>query len=214
MTRLQIAVDGLPFEGVIAVAGAVHETVDIFEVGTPVILREGLRVVRRVKERYPNLTVLADTKIVDGGSAECTDACEAGADIVTVLGVSDDATIRGVVDTARRYGRKTMADLLCVQNPVPRAKELIALGADYICVHTPVDAQMRGASPLGEFETLLREVSPDKVAVAGGIHQANLREYLKGAPAIIIMGSALCNAPDLRQAALQAKRLVAKGEGK
>lgn len=54
------------------------------------------------------MMILADTKIVDGGKLECEDACKAGADIVTVLAVADNATVRGVVDTAHRYGRRAM----------------------------------------------------------------------------------------------------------
>jgi len=44
--------------------------------------------------------LLADTKIVDGGEIEAADAFAAGANIVTVLGVAEDETIRGVVRAA------------------------------------------------------------------------------------------------------------------
>ena len=42
--------------------------------------------VRRIKERFPCLEVLCDTKIMDAGAYEARLAFEAGADYVTVLG--------------------------------------------------------------------------------------------------------------------------------
>lgn len=45
-------------------------------------MKEGLAPVYHVKQRYPNLCVLADTKIVEGEAMECEDACKAHADIV------------------------------------------------------------------------------------------------------------------------------------
>ena len=56
--------------------------IDILEVGTPVITKEGLVPVYHVKLRYPNLCVFADTNIIDGEAMECEDACKAHADIV------------------------------------------------------------------------------------------------------------------------------------
>ena len=46
------------------------------------------------------MRVLADLKIMDAGGYEVAKASEAGADIITVLGVSDDATIKGAVAEA------------------------------------------------------------------------------------------------------------------
>ena len=58
------------------------DVIDILEVGTPVITKEGLVPVYHVKLRYPNLCVFADTNIIDGEAMECEDACKAHADIV------------------------------------------------------------------------------------------------------------------------------------
>ena len=60
--KLQIATDIANTETVFSIADAVHDVIDILEVGTPVITKEGLVPVYHVKQRYPNLYVLADTK--------------------------------------------------------------------------------------------------------------------------------------------------------
>lgn len=96
---------------------------------------------RELKRRYPHMTILADAKIMDGGALECGDMCDAGADVVTVLALADDATIQEVVTVAHKYQLKVMADLICVKNITQRSRELVAMGVDYVCVHTGVDMQ-------------------------------------------------------------------------
>ena len=43
---------------------------------------------------------------MDAGEFEADKCFEAGADIVTVLGVSNDETIEGCVRSAKKYGKK------------------------------------------------------------------------------------------------------------
>ncbi len=208
MALLQIAVDTLSLEEMLALAEKLGDAVDIYEVGTPAIMRDGMLPVRLLKEKHPGMTVLADAKIVDGGRLECEDACRAGADIVTVLAVSDDATISAVAETAHRYGRKAMADLISVSDIARRAPELLKLGVDYVCVHTGVDVQARGVTPLDQLRTLCGAIPSERAAVAGGIRPDTLADYLAQKPAIIIMGGALCGAADPRAAALDVKRAI------
>lgn len=119
----------------------VEAYVDIVEIGTPVVINEGLRAVKEIKEAFPNLQVLADLKIMDAGGYEVMKASEAGADIITVLGVSDDSTILGAVQEARKQNKKIMVDMINVKNMEERAQEIDALGVDYICVHSGYDHQ-------------------------------------------------------------------------
>ena len=214
MTQLQIAVDLLSQEQTVALADQIHDVIDIFEVGTPVIVRDGMRPVRLIKERHPALTVLADIKIIDGGYLECADACKAGADIVTVLAIADNATICGVIDAARQYRRKVMADLIRVENIAQRSRELLALGVDYLCVHTAVDVQSQGRTPLNDLATLVSAIPPQHAAVAGGISGDTLAKSLSMQPAIVAMGGALCSAPDVRAAVIDMQQRIMRLKGK
>ena len=63
---------------------------------------EAIEVVREVQEAFPNLTVLADLKIMDAAGYEVMKASEAGADIVTILGAAEDASIKGAVEEAKK----------------------------------------------------------------------------------------------------------------
>lgn len=203
--KLQIAIDNASADTILDTVDKIADIIDIVEVGTPMIIRDGQSAVRMVKEKYPHLTVLSDSKIVDGGALECGYAVEAGADIITVLAMAADETISDVIDTAHEAGRKAMADLIRVPDIQKRAKELWNLGIDYICVHTAFDVQKKGRTPLGDLKELVQAVPSGMCAVAGGVNLKTIDEYVRLNPAIIIAGGALYNAPDVRQAVLDMK---------
>ena len=206
--KLQIAVDIADSKKIMEIAGQISDIIDIFEVGTPAIMKEGMLPVKMLKEAYPDMTVLADSKIVDGGAIECRDIYECGADIVTVLALSDNATVKEVVKTAHQYGRKVLADLLCVTDIPKRSVELIDMDVDYIGVHTGVDMQKQGHTPLEDLRELVRAVGPERAAVAGGVTLQTLPDYTTENPEIIIAGSALYKANDVRAAVLQMKEVL------
>lgn len=203
--RLQIAMDAGNTADLLAVADQIHDVIDIFEVGTPVIMLDGSHAVRAIKDAYPDMCVLADAKIMDGGALECRYLVEAGADIVTVLAVSDNATISDVIGVAHEAGREVMVDLMNVADIPARSRELVALGADYIAVHTAFDVQAQGRTPLGDFTELVGAIEPARAAVAGGVKQATVASYVALDPGIVIAGAALYNAPDIRQAVIDMK---------
>ena len=92
--KLQIAADKGSVEDILRTAEKVHDVVDIFEVGTPVIMNLGMEPVRQLKKLYPDMTVLADSKIVDAGAFEAEEIFRSGADIATVLAVSDGESLK------------------------------------------------------------------------------------------------------------------------
>ena len=212
--KLQIALDTATSKTIMEIVEKVADVVDIVEVGTPMVINEGVTAVRMIKDRYPQLTVLADTKIVDGARIECQYAVDAGADIITVLAFADDATIKAAAETAHANGRKLMADLLGVIDIKARALQLKNLGADYIAVHTGVDVQAQGRTPYKDLTELINAVPAEMCAVAGGVNLETIEQYAALQPAIIIAGGALCNAPDIREAAIRMKEKIQQAEQK
>lgn len=203
--KLQIAVDLADTKRILEIADQIHDVIDIYEVGTPVIMKEGMIPVKTLKQKYPELCVLADTKIVDGGALECKDVCEAGADIITVLALADEETISEVCNVAHHYGRKVLADLICVENIPQKAKQLMDLQVDYIGVHTGVDMQKRGRTPLRDLKELVAVADHSMTAVAGGINLKTIDSYVNLSPEIIIAGSSLYNSGNIRQAVIDMK---------
>ena len=102
MPELQIALDG-EFPAALALLSQVAPFVDIAEVGTPLIFREGVDAVRQFRAAHPQLTLVADLKIMDAGAAEADIAFCAGADCVTVMALASDATISGALRSAREH---------------------------------------------------------------------------------------------------------------
>ncbi|TMV43390.1 3-hexulose-6-phosphate synthase [Paenibacillus mesophilus] len=206
--ELQLALDLVDIPGAKQVVAEVAEHIDIVEIGTPVVINEGLRAVKEIKEAFPSLRVLADLKIMDAGGYEVMKASEAGADIITVLGASDDSTIRGAVEEARKQNKKIMVDMINVKDIEGRAKEIDALGVDYICVHSGYDHQAAGKNSFEELTAIKRVVKHAKTAIAGGIKLNTLPEVIKAKPDLVIVGGGITGQEDKKAAAAEMKKLV------
>lgn len=206
--KLQLALDLVNIPEAKEVVKEVQEYIDIVEIGTPVVINEGLHAVKELKEAFPNLDVLADLKIMDAGAYEVMKASEAGADIITVLGATDDSTIRGAVEEARKHGKKILVDMINVKNLEERAREVDALGVDYICVHTGYDLQAEGENSFEQLRVIKNVVKNAKTAIAGGIKLATLPEVIEASPDLVIVGGGITGQADKRTAAAEMKRLI------
>lgn len=189
--EIQIALDMVSIGEGIKIVSEIEEYIDIIEIGTPMIYRYGLMAVTEMKKAFPNLKILFDGKIADAGAEEANMAFEAGADIVTLLAIAEDATIKNAVKEARKRNKKIFADLLCVSDISKRAKELMEMDVDYIGIHIAVDIQDEGRTFDNEFIALENIVPPEKIAVAGGINPDLVLKIAKYKPGIVIAGSSI-----------------------
>ena len=194
--KLQLALDDLSLEQAIALAERVRDHIDIIEAGTPLIYGYGMAAVRALKERFPEKLVLADMKIMDSGALETEEAMDAGADYVTVLGVSEDATVKNCLEAAARYGREVVVDMICVPDLPGRIRELEALGVQGLAVHTGVDQQAAGRTPLDDLRLMTACAKRAKISVAGGIRPETAAEYAACRPEVLIVGGGIIHAPD------------------
>ncbi len=206
--KLQLALDSSNSQEAKSILEKVSDLVDIVEVGTPLLMKEGVKVVTEIKNAYPQLEVLADLKIMDAGDIEARIGFEAGADIVTVLGVAHDVTIRRAVNQARPLNKQVMIDLIAVGDIRERLDQIGPIAPDYCCVHTAFDLQDRGMPPLREIQLAQSALKGTKMAVAGGIHPEILPDILAYRPAVIIVGGFIINHPDPRQAAHEIRELL------
>ena len=209
--KLQIAIDLCNTEELLELVSNVKDVVDIVEVGTPIIMLEGQLGIIKLREKYPNMVILDDTKIVDGGKLEASYACTAGADIVTVLACADDITIKDVIEETHKHHRKTMVDLINVDNVVSRAKEIDEMGADYICVHTASDIQKTGKNPLEDLRKIKSVVTKAKLACAGGINLKTIASIVDLEPEIVIIGSGITMADDPKAMAILYQTYISGG---
>ncbi len=199
---LQVALDMMQLKRSIGIAAeAVEGGADWVEVGTPLIKSEGAEAVRTIRKTFPGHKIIADTKTMDTGAFEVEIMAKAGADIVTVLGLADDATISEAVECGKKYGAGIMVDMINVPNKVERALQVAKLGVEIICLHMGIDSQMRGESAPVD---ILREIvskTDVPVAVAGGITTETVREYVEAGAYDIIVGGAITKTDDIKASA-------------
>jgi len=207
-TILQVALDLLNSDRALAIAkDSVNGGADWLEAGTPLIKSEGMEIVRKLKETFPEKTLVADMKTMDTGAFETEMAAKAGADIVSVLAVADDSTIIESLKSARKYGAKLMVDLIGVKDKIKRAKELEKIGINYLCIHVGIDEQMIGITPLETLKSLVKHTNVP-VAVAGGINSETAADIVKAGASIVIVGGAITKAKDVKKATAQIKKSI------
>lgn len=207
MAKLQVAIDLLTTEAALELASKVAPYVDIIELGTPLIKAEGLKVVTAMKEAHPTKLVFADMKTADTGALEAEMAFKAGADLVTVMGAVDDATIKGAVEAAAKYGRKVVVDTIGVKDRVQRAKEVTAFGVAFVELHAGLDEQ---ELPGYSIQKLIDEGKAANVpfSIAGGVNINTIKAVLEAGAEVIVAGAAIYGAEDPAAAAKALKEAI------
>jgi len=205
---IQMALDSLDFDQTVALATQVAPFVDIFEIGTPCIKHNGIELVKTLRAKFPDKLLLVDLKTMDAGEYEATPFYAAGADIVTVLGVSGLATIAGVVKAANAHGAEAQIDLINVEDKITCARESVKLGAQIVGIHTGLDAQAAGHTPFSDLNDIAALGLNVRISVAGGIKQSTVQDVVRAGANIIVVGAAIYGAPSPAEAAREIRELV------
>jgi 3-hexulose-6-phosphate synthase/6-phospho-3-hexuloisomerase len=176
---------------------ALRAGVDWLEVGTPLIIAEGMRGVRALRERYPDTPIVADLKTMDGGWLEAELMARAGATHVVVMGVAHEETIELVARAGKDLGVQVMGDNMAMPDPVAGAKKLADLGCDYIIHHIGYDyrtlRRQRGEAhetPLDRLREVVAAVEVPVQAVGGLTVEQAIRTPEYGAP-LVVLGAPL-----------------------
>jgi 3-hexulose-6-phosphate synthase / 6-phospho-3-hexuloisomerase len=205
---LQIALDFVTLNRAMKLAEeAVAGGADWLEAGTPLIKSEGLDSVRELRKRFPNHTIIADMKIMDAGRIEGEAAAKAGANIVGVLGVAPDSTIKECIEAGKNYGFEVIVDMIGVSDVAARAKQVEEFGANYVGIHIAIDEQMIGVSPFDKLRKVAEAVSIP-IAVAGGVNSETAAEAIEAGASIIVVGGAVTKAPDAKSATEDIKKAI------
>ncbi|MBN1384673.1 MAG: orotidine 5'-phosphate decarboxylase [Elusimicrobia bacterium] len=210
---LQVALDFVNLKRALKLSDeAVAGGCDWLEAGTPLIKSEGLGCIRELRKKFPNIKIVADMKTADVGRLEVEIAAKAGADIISVLGTSDNETIKEAVSAAKNYGAEIMVDLLGIPDVVKRAKEIEKFGADYVGTHIPIDEQMKGIRHGRTFNVLKKVSSVIKipVAIAGGINSENAADAVRAGASIVIVGGAITKSKDAESETRKMKKAISQ----
>ncbi len=214
--QLQVTLDTPRIHECAEIVEQIHEYVDIVEVGNPLIIESGLKLVSDLREEFPQIGICADAKIVNSGHYIASRCFDHGASVVTIMGVAADQTIEGAVAAANLAGGKIMADLTGVIDIAARARELEDLGVHYLCGHTSYEDRQLASNPLSDarpgiaraiasvlgYDNPLRElnlirsntIGTAKPAIVGRISLENIDEVVAANPELILVGRAIVNA--------------------
>ncbi|MFL0360837.1 3-hexulose-6-phosphate synthase [Curtobacterium flaccumfaciens] len=205
--QLQFAMDTLTTEAALELAAAAAPHVDVLELGTPLIKSAGLSAVTAIKEAHPDKIVFADLKTMDAGELEADIAFSAGADLVTVLGVAGDSTIVGAVKAAKKHGKGIVVDLIGVSDKAARAREVVALGAEFVEVHAGLDEQAEEGFTFGALLDAGKE-SGVPFSIAGGVNASSVASVQEAGAGIAVAGSAIYSASDVGAAAAEIRAAI------
>ena len=176
---------------------AMKAGVDWLEAGTPLILAEGLHGVRKLREAFPGVPIVADLKTMDGGYLEAEMMAKAGATHVVVMARAHEETIKCVVNAGRDFGVKVMGDNLGCDDMVEAAKWLEDLGCDYVIHHIGYDERRgiaakgnRMPSPLDQLREVVQAVNIPVQAVGGLTLEQAIQCPQYGAP-LVVLGAPL-----------------------
>lgn len=173
---------------------AVEAGADWIEVGTPLVLAEGLHAVRALRKEFPDHPLVVDLKTMDGGYLEAEMMGDAGADAVIVMGRAHDATIDAVVEAGAAFDMLVMGDDLATADRVAECARLESLGVGMVIHHIGYDHRNAnphlGLTPLTELEAIVAATTVPVQAVGGlSIEQAVSCPSI-GAP-IVVFGAPL-----------------------
>ncbi len=185
----------------------------ILEVGTPLLKKYGVKVVRELREIVKDAFIVADLKTLDVGKVEVDIAYEEKADAVVASGLASVETLNSFVHEARRLGVYAFIDMMYVDDPLRKLTELEEL-PDVVVIHRAIDVETGRALNL-ELIPKVKEAFKGKgplVAIAGGIVPETASEALKKGADIIIVGRYVTQSKDVEGSVEKLLRLAKEME--
>jgi 3-hexulose-6-phosphate synthase/6-phospho-3-hexuloisomerase len=144
---IQIALDFATIEEAITIAGiGIQAGVDWLEVGTPLIVSQGVNTIGQLKRAYPNYPVLADYKTMDSGGKNVLLTHQQGGQVMTVCGNAPDETIQAAVAASKQTGVWVVVDLIGVKNQGERARQCEQWGVNMLYLHYGADQRRADAT--------------------------------------------------------------------
>jgi len=210
--KLQVALDMVSREKGCELATLLQDEVDILEVGTPLVIRYGLGIVKEIRKVITTeREILADIKIADAGRWESEQAFAQGATMVSVLAGASFQTLEEVKSVCEKEKGKMVVDLidwaLCDRDKI---QVIQCIQPDYLSLHLSTDAVKKGASLLqlkNRFPFLPELALP--LMVAGGVNRELLPSLLQEVrPQVVVVGSAVAGSPSPLEEVKEIRRII------
>ena len=198
--KLQLAYDLGTYHELSILLEQIEEQIDIIEIGTPLVIKEGVFGIQNLKNKFPKKIIFADLKIMDAGKLEAEIGFDAGADIVSVLGLASNKTISGVKESAIKYQKKIMVDMINHHDPINQWFKYKKLGMDFICMHTAHDDIDSGNDFVDQLKKFYEIHGGNHLSLAGGINPQKILKVKSFQPEIMVVGSYITESKNPQQA--------------
>jgi len=144
---IQIALDYATIEEAIAMAKiGLQAGVDWLEVGTPLIVAQGVGTIGQLKRAYPDYPVLADYKTMDSGGKNNLLTQKQGGQVMTICANAPDETVKAGIAAAKESGVWVVVDLIGVKNVAARARQCEEWGVNMVYLHYGADQRRADAA--------------------------------------------------------------------
>jgi 3-hexulose-6-phosphate synthase len=144
---VQIALDYATIEEALAMAKiGVEAGVDWLEIGTPLIVSQGLSPIGEMVRAFPNYPVLADYKTMDSGGKNVHRTKAQGGHVMTVCANAPDETVQSAIAASKETGVWVVADTIGVKQQAARARQCAEWGVHMIYLHYGADQRAADAS--------------------------------------------------------------------
>lgn len=137
---VQIALDFATIEEALEVARiGVEAGVDWLEIGTPLIISQGLSPIGDMVRAFPGYPVLADYKTMDSGGKNVHRTKAQGGHVMTVCAGAPDETIQAAVAASKDTDVMVVVDTIGVKRQAERARQCAGWGVHMIYLHYGAD---------------------------------------------------------------------------
>lgn len=174
----------------------------ILEVGTPLLKKYGVKVIRDLREVAREIFIIADLKTLDVGKVEVDLAFEETADAVVAAGVAAKETLDRFIYEAKKLGIYAVIDMMNVEDANKKLKSLKDL-PDIVIFHRGIDTETGKTLGLEQIDKLRKAFAGKKllIAVAGGIVPETGREALEMGANILVVGRYITQSRDVKRSA-------------
>jgi 3-hexulose-6-phosphate synthase len=185
---VQLALDFATIDEALAMARiGVEAGVDWLEIGTPLIVSQGLSPIGDMVRAFPKYPVLADYKTMDSGGKNVHRTKAQGGHVMTVCANAPDETVRAAVAASKETGVMVVVDTIGVKQQAARARQCANWGVHMIYLHYGADQRAADASQdsVQWLDEMLAAVSIPVGVGTFGIDDA-VRAVSKGADLVAI----------------------------
>jgi 3-hexulose-6-phosphate synthase/6-phospho-3-hexuloisomerase len=144
---IQIALDYATIDEALEMARiGVAAGVDWLEIGTPLIVSQGIAPIGQMVRAFPDFPVLADYKTMDSGWKNVERTAQQGGHVMTVCAAAPDETVKSAIAESKKTGVWVVADTIGVKDQPARARQCADWGVHMIYLHYGADQRKADAT--------------------------------------------------------------------